>query len=193
MDTVKLRRVFSSLPVLETERLVLRRIAQENAYDMFAYASLSDVTRYLLWSPHINIDETRGYIEFLQQRYRRGEYGDWGLNCKADGRFIGTVGFADLMFAHNKGELGYVLNPEYQGKGYMREALGAVMELAFMTLDLHRLELRIMEGNVASERLAEASGFRYEGTSRESLLVQEVYRTIRHYGLLKSDYLSARQ
>ena len=181
MDTVKLRRVFSSLPVLETERLVLRRIAQENAYDMFAYASLSDVTRYLLWSPHINIDETRGYIEFLQQRYRRGEYGDWGLNCKADGRFIGTVGFADLMFAHNKGELGYVLNPEYQGKGYMREALGAVMELAFM------------EGNVASERLAEACGFRYEGTSRESLLVKEVYRTIRHYGLLKSDYLSARQ
>ena len=157
MDTVKLRRVFSSLPVLETERLVLRRIAQENAYDMFAYASLSDVTRYLLWSPHINIDETRGYIEFLQQRYRRGEYGDWGLNCKADGRFIGTVGFADLMFAHNKGELGYVLNPEYQGKGYMREALGAVMELAFMTLDLHRLELRIMEGNVASERLKPAA------------------------------------
>jgi len=97
------------------------------------------------------------------------------------------------MFAHNKGELGYVLNPEYQGKGYMREALGAVMELAFMTLDLHRLELRIMEGNVASERLAEACGFRYEGTSRESLLVKEVYRTIRHYGLLKSDYLSARQ
>ena len=62
MDTVKLRRVFASLPVLETERLVLRRITQENAYDMFAYASLSDVTKYLLWSPHINIDETRGYI-----------------------------------------------------------------------------------------------------------------------------------
>ena len=45
MDTVKLRRVFASLPVLETERLVLRRITQENAYDMFAYASLSDVTK----------------------------------------------------------------------------------------------------------------------------------------------------
>ena len=45
MDTVKLRRVFSSLPVLETERLVLRRIAQEDADDMFAYASLSDVRR----------------------------------------------------------------------------------------------------------------------------------------------------
>ena len=190
MDTAKLRRVFSAFPELETERLLLKKIVPQNAFDMYAYASLDDVTRYLLWTPHLNIDETRGYIEFLQTRYRKGEYADWGINCKADGHFIGTIGFADLVFGDNRGEIGYVLNPEYQGKGYMREAMREIQRFAFTVLGLHRAELRIMEGNTASERLALATGFKYEGTAREALLVKGVYRTIRSYAMLASEYFS---
>ena len=85
MDSSKYRKVFSSLPQLETERLILKKIEMANANDMFAYASLSEVTKYLLWSPHLNIEETRGYIEYLQREYRRGNYADWGLNLNPPG------------------------------------------------------------------------------------------------------------
>ena len=190
MDSSKYRKLFSALPELETERLILKKIEMKNANDMFAYASLSEVTKYLLWSPHLNIEETKGYIEYIQREYRRGNYADWGINLKSTGVFIGTIGFADIDTKNNRGEIGYVLNPAYQGQGYMTEALQAVLKVAFAYLGLRRVQARIMAGNVASERLAERVGFKYEGTLRDHLLVKGAYRTIRIYGLLAEEYFS---
>jgi ribosomal-protein-alanine N-acetyltransferase len=188
MDNYKYRKIFSDLPVIETERLILKKIEPANANDMYAYASLDQVTRYLLWTPHLNIEETKGYIEYLQKQYRRGSYADWGLNCKADGVFIGTCGFANMDFTNNKGELGYVLSPSYQGKGYMREAVLAILKLSFLELGLERVELRIMEGNKASVKFAESVGFKYEGATRNSLFLRGEYKTILHYSMLKEEF-----
>ncbi len=193
MDSYKYRRVFSDLPVLETERLILKKIELANANDMFAYASLSEVTRYLLWTPHLNIEDTKGYIEYVNKQYRKGNYSDWGLTCKADGVFIGTCGFADIDLSNNKGELGYVLSPSYQGKGYMREAVLAVLELAFGELGINRVELRIMEGNTASIKFAESMGFKYEGTTRRSLFLRGRYKTLHHYSILSDEFKSDKQ
>ena len=190
MDNIKYRKIFSDLPVLETERLILKKIEPSNANDMYAYASLDQVTRYLLWTPHLNINETKGYIEFLQKQYRKGNYADWGLNCKSDGAFIGTCGFADMDLSNNKAELGYVLSPSYQGRGYMREAVRAVLGLAFGELGLRRVELRIMDGNTASVRFAEASGFKYEGTMRNSLYLRGQYKTLHYYSMLSEEFES---
>ena len=66
MDNAKYRKIFSSLPAITTERLILKRILPENAEDMYEYASRQDVTQFLLWSPHVNLRETKGYIEYLQ-------------------------------------------------------------------------------------------------------------------------------
>jgi len=188
MDNYKYRKIFSDLPVLETERLILKKIEPSNANDMYAYASLNQVTRYLLWTPHLNIEETKGYIEYLQKQYRKGNYSDWGLTCKADGVFIGTCGFSDMDFTNNKGELGYVLSPSYQGKGYMKEAVNAVLKLAFGELGLKRVELRIMEENTASMRFAVSMGFKFEGATRKSLFLRGEYKTLYHYSLLLEEY-----
>lgn len=189
MNNYKYRKIFSNLPVLETERLILKKIEPCNANDMYAYSSLNEVTRYLLWTPHLNIEETKGYIAYLQKQYRKGNFADWGIICKADGVFIGTCGFADMNYKNNKGELGYVLSPSYQGRGYMREAASAVLNLAFYELCLERVELRIMDGNTASIRFAEAMGFKFEGTTRKSLLLRGEYKTIHHYSMLNEEFL----
>ena len=190
MDNSKYRKVFSSLPELETERLILKKIVMANANDMYAYASLSEVTKYLLWSPHLNIDETKGYIEYIQREYRKGNYADWGITLKSTGVFIGTIGFADIDTRNNRGEIGYVLNPAYHGRGFMTEAIQAVLKIAFAYLGLRRVQARIMAGNVASERLVERIGFRYEGTLRDHLYIKGAYRTIRIYSMLSDDYFA---
>ncbi len=191
MDYHKYKKTLSDLPSLETERLLLRKIARENANDMFAYTSLSQTARYLLWSPHLNIEETKGYIEYLTKEYEKGNCADWGLSLKENGVFIGTCGFADLDLDNNKGELGYVLSPAYQGKGYMKEAASAVLELAFFRLDINRVELRIISENIDSVRFAEGLGFVYEGTARRSMYIKGQYRDIMHYSMLLEDYLSS--
>ncbi|MFA6730227.1 MAG: GNAT family protein [Eubacteriales bacterium] len=191
MDNTKYRKVFSALPELTTERLILKKIVPENAGDMYSYASLGEVTKYLLWSPHLNLAETKGYIEYLQREYKRGNYADWGITYKENGAFIGTIGFANLDTNNNWGEIGYVLNPDYHGKGIMTEAVKVILKVGFAYLGLHRIQARIMEGNDASVRLVERLGFRKEGVFRDHIYVKGSYRTIIVYSMLYDDFFAA--
>ena len=73
----------------------------------------------------------------------------------------------------------------------MTEALGAVLELAFRELSLHRVQLRIMDGNADSEKLARRMGFVYEGLVRDSVFAKGSYRRIHLYSMLAEEYFSA--
>ncbi len=188
MNNMNFRRVFRDLPTLETDRLLLKKISVSDAEDMYSYASLNSVTRFLLWYPHLNIEDTRGYIEFLNRQYKKGTYADWGVFLKSENRLIGTTGFADFDFENNSGEVGYVLNPAYQGKGYMTEAVKAILGVAFDRIGLNKVNLRIMEENKASIRLAERSGFAFEKIGEEPLNVKGVDRTILYYALTKEKW-----
>ncbi len=156
--------------------------------DMYSYASLDVVCKYLLWAPHYNVEATRGYLEMVERSYRRGELADWAI--EKDGKMIGTAGFASVDLENNSVEIGYVLNPDYWGNGYAREALGTVTRIAFEELGVHRIQLRIMEGNTPSENVALACGYRKEGTLRDLLLVKNEYRTIHFYSLVSSEYFA---
>ncbi len=188
MNNMNFRRVFRDLPRMETDRLILKKITVSDAEDMYSYASLNSVTRFLLWSPHLNIEDTRGYIEFLNRQYKKGTYADWGVFLKSEDRLIGTTGFADFDFEHNVGEVGYVLNPAYQGHGYMSEAVSTVLSVAFDRIGLERVDLRIMEENKPSMRLAKRLGFDFVRIGEEPLNVKGVDRIIHYYSLTKEKW-----
>ena len=188
INKCNVKKVFSKLPVIETPRLILKEITMDNLYDMNRYASLEKTSQYLLWTPHLNIAETRGTIEFHIEQYRRCKTPDWGLTHKKDGLFIGTCGFTSVDEYNSTAELGYVLSPEYWHQGLMKEALSAVLRISFLEIGFHRVYVRIMEGNVASMKLAQSLGFVYEGAARESMFVKGEYRTIHTYSLLEDEY-----
>ena len=98
MNRDLVRRYFTSPPVLETERLVLRRMKRSDADDMFEYASDPEVTRYLLWEPHADPRQTARYLAFIQSRYKSGEFFDWAVTDKRTGKMIGTCGFTRFNF-----------------------------------------------------------------------------------------------
>lgn len=189
MDDLLYRRFFSDLPELSTERLVLRRLRNTDLYDVNEYACREEVPRYLLWTPHLNLRETQGYLEFLQKRYRKGQHADWGVALRNTGKIIGTCGFTGVDISNETCELGYVLSPKYWGKGYMDEAFEAVLAEAFDRLKAHRVSLRILEGNEPSIRFALRHGFRFEGKSVDALYVKGAYRTVCHYALLREEYV----
>lgn len=182
------RRFFSNLPELQTDRLVLRKMKNADVYDVNEYSSREEVPRYLLWTPHLNLRETQGYLDFIQKRYRKGLHADWALSLREGGKVIGTCGFTSVDIANETCELGYVLSPSYWGKGYMDEAFDAVLEAVFTRLQAHRVTLRILEGNEPSERFALRHGFRFEGKSVNALMVKGAYRTVCHYAMLDREY-----
>ncbi len=183
-----IRRLFSRIPSLETERLCLRAMKVLDAPDMFAYAKREDVTEFLLWQPHRDIEETQAYLREVGRRYRTGDFYDWALICRDGGRMIGTCGFTSFNYPSDSAEVGYVLNPDEQGKGLATEALLTVMRFGFEELGLHRIEAHFMEGNDASRRLMERVGMQFEGYARESMLVKGQYRTIGTCAILRHEF-----
>ncbi len=186
-------RIFSRMPELETERLVLRRMHVGDEEDMYAYARQSEVTRYLLWSPHPDIYYTRDYLRYLSTRYAAGNFYDWAIVLKETERMIGTCGFTSFDCAHDAAEIGYVLNPNYRGQGIAPEAVRAVLAFGFGKLALHRIEARFMEGNDASLRVMEKVGMHFEGYRREAMLVKGSYRTIGYASILQREYVALTQ
>lgn len=189
----KLRKVLlKSLPI-ETDRLLIRHISSSDADDMYEYASTEEVCRYLLWSPHLNKDVTRGYIEYLETRYLKGLYADWAVVLKEENKMIGTCGYASVNSKERTCEIGYVLSQKYRKKGYMSEALNAVLALSFETLAFERADLRIISENTDSRNLAERNGFLLERVCEKEMEIKGKYCDIAHYSMTKERYFEIKK
>ena len=179
---------FSNIPTLTTERLTLRKMLIADAADMFEYAHREDTSRYLFWSPHENIAHTKAYLKFVGERYRAGDFYDWAIVLRESGKMIGTCGFTSIDLTHRRGEIGYVINPDYQRQGIAAEAAEAVVKFGFEDLDLNRIEARFIKENDASLKVMRKLGMTPEGYLRDNIYVKGSYRTIGVCSLLASEY-----
>lgn len=182
--------LFRRPPKIETQRLLLRRMKQSDYYDMYDYARRSDVTRYLTWEPHTDLEYTRRYLSYVESCYKAGTFFDWALQYKGDGHMIGTCGFTSFNYDARSAEIGYVINPRYQCAGIATEAACRVISFGFESLDLHRIEAHYMAGNDASRRVMEKVGMQFEGIHRESMFVKGVYVSVGVCAMTVDDYAS---
>ena len=188
MKKEQIYNIFSRIPTLETERLLLRAMKISDAEDMYSYARRTDVTEYLLWSPHQSFFYTKDYLQYIESRYSVGDFYDWAVVEKSSNRMIGTCGFTSIDLSNGCGEIGYVLNPIFHGKGYATEAAEKVLDFGFNTLELHRIEVRFMEKNLASRRVAEKLGMVFEGWKREAIFSKGKHQTVGVCAILCSEY-----
>lgn len=182
-------KIFSNIPTINTDRLILRKITIDDVDDMNEYSKNQSVTKYLTWSPHPDKAHTFEYINYLQMRYRTGDFYDWAIVWRDTGKMIGTCGFTRFDYPNDSAEIGYVLNPEYHGLGIVTEAVKAVIEFGFSNLALNRIEGRYIAENLASRRVMEKNGMIYEGIRREGMLIKGRYRDIGVCSILKSEFV----
>lgn len=182
--------IFSKLPTLTTDRMIMRKMLVSDYKDMFDYSSRPETSRYLLWTPHDSPKFSKRYLSYLQGQYRDENFYDFALEDKATKKMIGTCGFTSFDLENNAAEVGYVLHPDFWGKGLAAEALQRLMRFGFTELRLHRLVAKIIDENEASKRVAEKCGFRHESTHKNSMMIKGEYRTICEYAILVSEYLA---
>jgi ribosomal-protein-alanine N-acetyltransferase len=187
MQKKELNKRFLEKKQIETARLILRRICRTDAEDMFAYASLPCVTRYLTWQEHPDILHTKRYLAYLDTRYRVGQFFDFAIVLRDSGRMIGTIGFVSFDENNSIGEVGYVLHPDFWNQGIMTEALGALIRFGFEELSLHRIEATYMPENLASRRVMEKCGMTFEGIRRGTRLVKGNYIDVGICAILSED------
>ena len=176
------------LPKLDTPRLQLRAIKKQDLSDIYEYSSNPKTSQYLLWQPHKSEMETREHIDIVLSKYKSGEFNDWAIVYKNNGKMIGTCGFTSIDEENNSVEIGYVINPEYWGMGIATEAVTRILEFAFEVLEVNRVEAKFMFGNEASLAVMKKSGMKLEGYYRDSMFVKGRYRTIGVASILRREY-----
>ena len=179
---------FARLPVIETERLILRKLTMRDASDMFRYCQDKEVARHVLWEAHTSILETRAYIRYNLYQYRSGEPASWCIVLRETNRVVGTIGYMSYNADNSTVEIGYSLAREQWGKGLMTEALLAVIGETFRTLKVHRIEAMHFTDNPASGRVMEKCGLIHEGHMRERICCKGVFRDVEMWGILRKDW-----
>lgn len=178
---------FSSLPALETDRLLLRPVQRKDAEDIFSYASDPEVARYVLWDPHRSIAETRNYIRYLRMLYRRGLPSSWAVMLRESGHVIGTIGLMWYSVQNSSAEIGYSFSRAYWNCGYATEALDAVIRSLFHSLPVNRLEAQHDVRNPASGRVMEKCGMQKEGILRQRIRNKAEFADTVLYAVIRSD------
>ena len=112
----------------------------------------------------------------------------WAITLKPDGRMIGSCGFHLYDRRHRRVEIGYELHSDYWRRGIMSEAVGAVLKFCFDSLDLHRVEADVVEGNAASAALLQKQGFTLEGIWRDRVFKRNAFQSLWQFGILEREY-----
>lgn len=174
---------------LETERLILRRFVVEDAEAMYKnWASDDEVTKYLMWSTHTNIDISRSVIEDWVNSYSDEKYYQWAIVLKENGdEPIGSIAAVNMNEDISMVHIGYCIGKAWWHKGNTSEALKAVMDFFFEKVEVNRIESRHDPRNPNSGNVMKKCGMKYEGTMRSSDWNNQGICDACYYALLKSE------
>ena len=172
--------------VIETARLKLRKITNDDIENIYRGLSDPEVIRYYGVS-YSSLEETREQMEWYQSLEDQGTGLWWAITHKYSGEFYGAAGLNGIIKEHKKGEIGFWLYPDCWGRGFVSEILPKVIEHGFNVLGLHRIEGIVETGNEASTRVLEKLGFKKEGVMQDSEIKEGRFISLEVYALLNRD------
>ena len=174
---------------LETQRLVLRRFVINDAEFMYNnWANDDEVTKYLNWESHKNIDCSRNLLENLIPNYSNTNCYHWAIVLKEINEPIGKINIDRYSDGIKTVHFGYCIGKKWWNKGITTEAVTAVIKFFFEEIGANRIESDYDPNNKYSGKVMEKCGMKYEGYMRQSdYNNQGIVDTI-VYGILAEDY-----
>ncbi|HET7065201.1 MAG TPA: GNAT family N-acetyltransferase [Rudaea sp.] len=173
---------------LRTDRLLLRPLREADAPAIFAIRSDPTIMRYASSLPLTSLDQAEAFITRETAGMAAGESLRLGLQRLEGDALIGTCILFHMNSQCRRAELGYELRHDAWGRGYMHEALVALLDFGFAELQLNRVEADIDPRNEASARSLERLGFTREGLLRQRWIVDGEVSDSALYGLLLGDW-----
>lgn len=176
---------------LETKRLILRKFELSDAEYVYKnWASDDEVTKYLMWQTHEDIEATKEYIEFVKNGYNADNSYDWVIVEKESGEPIGSIGVVNFNEKAKLVHIGYCIGRNWWHQGITSEAFARVIEFLFNEVEVNRIESRHDKKNPNSGKVMEKCGLKYEGTLRQSDWNNQGLCDAKWYAILREDYLN---
>lgn len=162
---------FLPFPNLETERLLLRQVNTTDVNAILSLRSNDEVMKYIPRPYLKNEEEALELIEMFDTKIENGLGINWGIAfLEQPEKILGIIGHYRLIPEHYRAEVGYMLFPEYNGRGIISEALKKVVEYGFKEMKLHSIEAILDPGNIGSEKVLLKNGF-----IKEAHLIENEY------------------
>ncbi|WP_426245123.1 GNAT family N-acetyltransferase [Nocardioides sp. LHG3406-4] len=177
-----------STPTLHTSRLRLRPFDDDDANALFALHSNDHVLRYWDAPPWSERGRAGRFITACREMAEAGTGARLAVDRVSDGVFIGWCSLTRWNPDYRSAAMGYCLEEAAWGQGYATEAARAVLQWAFDTLDLNRVQAETDTRNAASARVLEKLGFVREGTLREDCVVSGEVSDSWVYGLIRREW-----
>ncbi|MGI8584309.1 MAG: GNAT family N-acetyltransferase [Chitinophagaceae bacterium] len=171
---------FDPFPVLETDRLMLRKISMDDAEYLFHLRTNEDAMRYINKPKLLSIDDAREIIKKMNEPDRV----QWGITLKTADTIIGTIGYHRIEKEHFRAEIGYMLHPQYWNTGIMSEAITIVIDHGFNEMNLHSIEAIINPGNTISRNILKKFNFIKEAYFKETFFFEGNFLDSEIYSLV---------
>lgn len=149
---------FIGTKIINLNRIVLTKFYCYDYLDFNEYASIEEVTRYLTWYKHASIEESKEILNNKFSKYDSSTF-RWAIRYKENNKLIGSIDVVRLDKNSESVEIGYVLNPKYQNKGIMKEALKGVSNYLFNQVLINKIYIRCIKENIASYKVMKACGY----------------------------------
>jgi ribosomal-protein-alanine N-acetyltransferase len=180
----------STDPILTTSRLQLRPMQTDDAADLHEAFGDAETMRFMDRPLSHSLADTERHMAVLTLRLPEW-MATWSLVCGETGQVVGFVNYHHREIWNRRLEIGFMLGRRYWGLGLMSEALRAVLDHCFATLNTNRIEVTVNPDNSAAIAMIEHLGFVAEGGPlRERQLVGATYRDLMMYGLLRREWLT---
>ena len=184
-DKEELWKVF---PELETERLYLVRLTENNIPDLLKIWGDPVVAQHNGFPPMDEV-EVKHTLNFNEDEFRNCRGIRWGILLKSTGKVIGTAGFNRWETnIGNNAMLGADVAQKFWNQGISSEASRCIINYGFSQMKLHRIEAETSPVNYPAQKVLEKLGFTFEGTLRDAYYWKSEYHTMRLYSLLEHEF-----
>ncbi|MDA3886583.1 MAG: GNAT family N-acetyltransferase [Candidatus Delongbacteria bacterium] len=153
---------FQPFPVIESERLFLRKIIESDSEAMLFLRSEKTVNKYNDTPEEKKIKSLSDAIKWVKkvdEYIEKNEGILWGITFKNDPRLIGTIGIGNFSNENKTAEVGFELDPKFHSKGIMSETLKKIIDFGFIELKLDKIEAITHTENESAKKLLDRNGF----------------------------------
>jgi len=176
--------------ILANDKLFLREFRQQDWVDVHKYASQEVVCRYQTWGPNSE-EDTKEFIQDALDEATQTPRERYVFAIIHQETLIGAVEMMIKDFTNKVGEIGYIVNPDYWGKGIATQSAKLLITFGFQTLKVHRIYATCDPRNIGSSKVLEKIGMSKEGILRENMLMKDgVWRDSLLYSMLQQEWLS---
>ena len=179
---------FNPFQNLETERLLLRRLNNDDVKEVLELRGNPENMKYVPRPLIKSEDEALAHIALIDDKIVNNIGINWAITLKGNPKMIGKMGHYKIQPENFRSEIGYMILPQYHGKGIVTEAVKIVVQYGFEQLQLHSIEAIIDPENTASEKVLQKNGFVKEAHILENEYYEGRFLDTVIYSLLKRNF-----